>query len=104
MGGVGMKIPEWVDNRVVFALVFTLGIDDLARSTGLPIGLMEFVLVPLVGTALVLLAFLVWRALCRLAARMFGANPSSQRCVISYIPEKALDRDDRRLGFLLLPR
>ena len=47
MGGVGMKIPEWVDNRVVFALVFTLGIDDLARSTGLPIGLMEFVLVPL---------------------------------------------------------
>jgi hypothetical protein len=32
---VGMKIPKWVDKSIVFALCFTLGIDDLAQ--GLPI-------------------------------------------------------------------
>jgi len=74
-----MKIPEWVDKWIVFGLMLALGIDDLARSKGLPIGPLEYVLIPLIMAALCLLAFLIWRALCRLAARMFGVNPSSDR-------------------------
>jgi hypothetical protein len=60
-----MKIPNWVDKWIVFAVVLALGIDNLARSKGLPIGPLEYVL--------------VWRALCGLAARLFGVNPSSDR-------------------------
>jgi hypothetical protein len=78
-GRVGMKIPEWVDKWIVFALVLALGIDDLARSKGIPIGPVEYVLIPLMMAVLFMLAFLICRALCRLAARMFGVNPSSQR-------------------------
>jgi hypothetical protein len=74
-----MKIPVWVDKWIVFALMLALGIDDLARSTGIPIGPVEYALIPLITATLFLLAFLIWRALCRLAARMFGVNPSSQR-------------------------
>jgi len=74
-----MKVPEWVDKWIVFALLFALGIDDLARSKGIPIGPLEYVLIPLVMAALFVLAFLICRALCRLAARMFGVNPLSPR-------------------------
>jgi hypothetical protein len=74
-----MKIPNWVDKWIVFAVVLALGIDNLARSKGLPIGPLEYVLIPLMMAALFLLAFLVWRALCGLAARLFGVNPSSDR-------------------------
>jgi hypothetical protein len=78
MYGVGMKIPEWVDKWIVFALVLALGIDDLARSKGMPISPVEYALIPVIMAAVFLLAFLICRALCRLAARMFGVNPSSQ--------------------------
>jgi len=74
-----MKIPEWVDKWIVFALVFALGVDDLARSTGLPIGPLEFVLVPVIMAAAFLLAFVLWRAVCRLIARLFVVNPSPHR-------------------------
>jgi hypothetical protein len=74
-----MKIPEWADKWIVFALILALGCDDLARSKGIPISPAEYVLIPLMGAALFLLAFLIWRALCRLAARLFGVNPLSQR-------------------------
>ncbi len=74
-----MKIPEWVDKWIVFALVLALGVDDLARSKGMPIGSVEYVMIPLMMAALFLLAFWGCGALCRLAARMFGVNPSSQR-------------------------
>jgi len=74
-----MKIPEWADKWIAFALVLALGVDDLARSKGLPIGPVEYVLIPLIVAALFLLAFLICRTLCRAAARMFGVNPSSPR-------------------------
>lgn len=74
-----MKIPEWVDKWIVFALVLALGIDDLARSKGMQIDPLEYVMVPLMMAALFLLAFLICRALCRLVARLCGVIPSSQR-------------------------
>jgi hypothetical protein len=74
-----MKIPGWVDKWIVFAVVLALGIDNLVRSTGLPLGPLECVLIPLIMAALFLLAFLVWRAVCRLTARLFGRDPSSYR-------------------------
>jgi len=79
MDGAGMKIPEWADKWIVFARVLALGIDDLVRSKGIPIGPVEYVMIPLTMAALFLLAFLICRALCRLAARVFSVNPSSQR-------------------------
>lgn len=75
----GMKIPDWVDKWVVFALVFALGVDDLARSTGLPMGPMEFVVVPLMMATAFLMAFVLWRAICRLIARVLVVNPSAYR-------------------------
>jgi len=71
-----MRILVWVDKWIVFALMLVLGIDDLARSTGIPISPLEYALIPLITATLFLLAFLIWRALCRLVARMFGANRS----------------------------
>jgi hypothetical protein len=75
MEGLGMNIPEWVDKWIVFALVLALGIDDLARSKGIPISPVEFVMIPLIMAALFLLAFLLCRASCRMAARMFVTTP-----------------------------
>jgi len=74
-----LRIPEWVDKWIVFTLVLASGVDDLARSTGLPGSPILYVLVPLTMAGLGLLAFLIWRALCRLAARTFAVNPSAQR-------------------------
>lgn len=74
-----MKIPEWVDKWIVFALVSALEIEDLAHTTGMPISAVEYLLDPLMMATLFMLAFLICRALCRLVARMLGENPATQR-------------------------
>jgi hypothetical protein len=73
-----MKMSEWGDKWLVFVLVFGLGVYEGVRDIEFPIWL-EFVVVPLMIATTFLLAFVLWRTLCRLIARMFFVNSSSRR-------------------------
>jgi hypothetical protein len=76
---VEVKIPEWADKWLVFMLGFGLGVYESVRNTGLPMGPLLLIVVSLLMATGFFLAFVLWRAVCRLIARMFVVQSSPRR-------------------------
>jgi uncharacterized membrane-anchored protein len=64
------NVPESIDKWLFFIVMVALGALDLFRSKGVAFGVIEWVLIPVIFGAVGMIAYLVWRTLCRLAGRL----------------------------------
>jgi hypothetical protein len=71
-----MKIPEKADKWIVFAGTLTLTLDDLPRSKGMDLDAKSIIAVPLSLAVIGAIIYLIWRALCRLSARLLRNRSS----------------------------
>ena len=73
-----MKIPERADKWIVFAATLAVALDDLLRSKGIDLDAKSIIAVPLILAVIGTTIYLIWRALCRLSARLLLRNRSSE--------------------------
>lgn len=71
-----MRIPQRVDQWIVFVLMSCVGFADLVRRP-LPDGAVAWAGIPIMYGVLFTAAYLAWRAAFRVIARLFGVVPES---------------------------
>ena len=76
-----MRIREWADKWIVFALMFATGTFYVPHVEGLPSHTMDYVVVPGLIAAMLTVGYVVWCVVCRFAARVLlrNAAPGSVR-------------------------